>query len=223
MPHPELSAAHYGLADGDMDRLIPAGILEGASGVPLRELIRRCRATYCRTIGVEFMHISSPQRKRWLSERMESSRNEEALDRETRLAILENVARAEVLERFVHAKYVGTKRFSLEGSETLIPLLDLVLEHAARLGVDEAVLGMAHRGRLNVLANILGKQPRDIFAEFEDIDPASTLGSGDVKYHLGYSSDSMSRSGKKMHLSLAFNPATSRPSTRSSSAACAAS
>jgi 2-oxoglutarate dehydrogenase E1 component len=206
VPHPELSAATYGFSEADLRREVPAGILHGAAGVPLRELIRRCRATYCRTIGVEFMHISAPTRKRWLTERMETSLNEARLDRETRLAILEKIARAEALERFVHAKYVGTKRFSLEGSETLVPLLDLVLEHSARLGVDEAVLGMAHRGRLNVLVNILGKQPRDLFAEFEDIDPSSTLGAGDVKYHLGYSTDYVSRGGKKMHLSLAFNP-----------------
>jgi 2-oxoglutarate dehydrogenase E1 component len=206
VPHPELAPATYGFSDADMEREIPAGILHGAKGVTLRELIRRARATYCRCIGTEFMHISSPVRKRWLSERMEASLNEASLDRETKLSMLEHVARAEALERFVHAKYVGTKRFSLEGGETLIPLLDLVLEHAARLGVDETVLGMAHRGRLNVLTNILGKRPRELFAEFEDIDPESTLGSGDVKYHMGYSSDFVSRGGKKMHLSLAFNP-----------------
>ena len=206
MPHPELSPATYGFTEADMAREVPAGIVHGAGGVPLREVIRRCRATYCRAVGVEFMHISAPTRKRWLSERMETSLNEAKLERETKLAILEKIARAEALERFVHAKYVGTKRFSLEGSETLLPLLDLTLEHGARLGADETVLGMAHRGRLNVLVNILGKKPRELFTEFEDIDPGSTLGAGDVKYHLGFSSDYVARNGKKMHLSLSFNP-----------------
>jgi 2-oxoglutarate dehydrogenase E1 component len=206
MPHPELDPATYGLEAADLDREVPAGVVQGFAALPFRELLRRVRATYCRTIGVEFMHISSPVRKRWLTDRMEATLNDAALDRATRLAMLEKIARAEALERFVHAKYVGTKRFSLEGSETLIPLLDLALEHAARFGTEEVVLGMAHRGRLNVLTHVLGKQPRDLFAEFEDIDPKSTLGSGDVKYHLGYSSDYVARSGKKMHLSLAFNP-----------------
>jgi 2-oxoglutarate dehydrogenase E1 component len=206
VPHPELNPRTYGFDQDHLERVVPGGIFHGAADVPLAEIIRRCRETYCSTIGVEFMHISSPGRKRWLTERMEPTRNQPTLDRQTKLAMLEKVARAEALERFVHAKYVGTKRFSLEGSETLVPLLDQVLEDASRLGVDEAVLGMAHRGRLNVLANIVGKQPRDIFAEFEDIDPGSTLGAGDVKYHLGYSSDYVSRAGKKMHLSLSFNP-----------------
>ncbi len=206
IPHAELDPRTYGFSELDMGRVVPGGFLHGAEDVPLSEIIRRCRATYCRNIGVEFMHISSPVRKRWLTERMEPTLNEGQLDRETKLAMLEKVARAEALERFVHAKYIGTKRFSLEGSETLVPLLDQVLEHGARLGVDECVLGMAHRGRLNVLTHIVGKQPRDLFAEFEDIDPASTFGSGDVKYHLGFSSDYVSRGGKKMHLSLSFNP-----------------
>jgi 2-oxoglutarate dehydrogenase E1 component len=206
MPHPELDPATYGFGASDMQREIPPGIIDGVGGVPLKEVLRRCRATYCRTIGVEFMHISSPVRKRWLTDRMEGTENDGHLDRATKLAMLEKIARAEALERFVHAKYVGTKRFSLEGSETLVPLLDLALEHAARFGTEEVVVGMAHRGRLNVLTNILGKQPRDLFAEFEDIDPMSTLGSGDVKYHLGYSTDIVARTGRKMHLSLAFNP-----------------
>jgi len=206
VPHTELDPATYGFTSAEMDREVPSGIANGAGALPLREVIRRCRATYCRKIGVEFMHISSPVRKKWLTDRMESSLNEAPLDNVTLMSMLEKVARAEILERFVHAKYVGTKRFSLEGGETLIPLLDLAFEHAARLGTEEIVLGMAHRGRLNVLTHIVGKQPREIFAEFEDIDPASTLGSGDVKYHLGYSSDFVARSGRNMHVSLAFNP-----------------
>jgi 2-oxoglutarate dehydrogenase E1 component len=206
MPHPELDPESYGFGPAELAREVPSGIFSGGGAMTLAQLIRRCRATYCRNVGVEFMHISSPVRKRWLTDRMEAASNEGTLDPATELAMLDKVARAEILERFVHAKYIGTKRFSLEGGETLIPLLDLSLEHAARLGTEEVVLGMAHRGRLNVLTHIVGKQPRDIFAEFEDIDPGSTLGSGDVKYHLGYSSDFVSRSGKTMHLSLSFNP-----------------
>jgi 2-oxoglutarate dehydrogenase E1 component len=211
VPHAELDPATYGFTATDLDREVPAGVFDDGGGqttgaMTLREVIRRCRATYCRRVGVEFMHISSPVRKKWLTDRMEATQNEATLDNATLMTMLEKVARAELFERFVHAKYVGTKRFSLEGSETLVPLLDLMLEHAARQGTEEVVLGMAHRGRLNVLTNILGKKPSDIFAEFEDIDPGSTLGSGDVKYHLGYSTDYVSRGGKKMHLSLAFNP-----------------
>jgi 2-oxoglutarate dehydrogenase E1 component len=152
------------------------------------------------------MHISAPARKQWLTARMEDTLNETPLDRETRLRIIEKLCRAETFESFCHTKYIGTKRFSLEGSETVIPLVDLVLEHAGRLGAIEAVLGMAHRGRLTVLTEIMGKKPREIFAEFEDIDAESTLGSGDVKYHLGYSTDHTTRGGQKLHLSLAFNP-----------------
>jgi 2-oxoglutarate dehydrogenase E1 component len=205
-PHPELDPRTYGFTEADLDRTVPPGFFNGAGELTLRELLRRCRTTYCRTIGVEFMHLSPPQRKQWLFERMESSLNYASLDRDTKLAILDRLARAEFLERFVHNKYIGTKRFSLEGGETLVPLLDLAFEHAGRLGMVEVVMGMAHRGRLNVLAHTLGKRPREIFAEFEDIDPHSTLGSGDVKYHLGYSSDHTTRAGHKLHLSLTFNP-----------------
>src|SRR5262249_50653374 len=137
VPHAELDPATYGFAAADMEREVPAGTMDGAGAMTLREVIRRCRATYCRKIGVEFMHISSPVRKNWLTDRMETTQNEAQLDNVTLMAMLEKVARAEVFERFVHAKYVGTKRFSLEGSETLVPLLDLVLEHAARLGTEE--------------------------------------------------------------------------------------
>ncbi len=204
-PHPEIDPRAYGLTEADMDRVVPGGYFNGPDSLTLRELIRRARATYCGSIGVEFMHITSPTRKAWLHQRMEKTLNKPDLDRATRLDILEKLARSETFERFMHTKYVGTRRFSLEGSETLIPLLDIALEYAARQGVVEAVLGMAHRGRLNVLAHIVGKPPHDIFAEFEDIDPQSTLGSGDVKYHLGFSND-LVFAGKNIHMSLTFNP-----------------
>ncbi len=205
-PHPELDPANYGFTQADMQRKVPAQVFGGAHELSLGELIERMRATYCRHVGVEFLHLSAPARKAWLHDRMEGSLNQTPLDRATRVAIFEKLARAESFERFVHHKYVGTKRFSLEGSETAIPLLDLVLEHAGRLGIGETVIGMAHRGRLTVLSQILAKKPREIFAEFEDIDPEAVLGSGDVKYHLGYSTDHVTRGGHELHLSLTFNP-----------------
>src|SRR5262249_27512330 len=204
-PHPEIEPKAYGLNEPDMDRIVPGGYFNGPDAITLRELIRPARMTYCGAIGAEFMHISSPTRKAWLHRRMEKSLNQAQLDRATKLDILEKLARSETFERFVHTKYVGTRRFSLEGSETLIPLLDLALEHSVRFGAIEAVLGMAHRGRLNVLCSIVGKPPREIFAEFEDIDPRAAFGSGDVKYPLGFSSD-IPVAGKPFHLSLAFNP-----------------
>jgi 2-oxoglutarate dehydrogenase E1 component len=203
-PHPDLDPATYGYTEADMDRVVPSG---GFGNVPervLRDLIARLRATYCGTIGLEYMHISAPVRKSWLAERMEQGSGYE-LDRETQIGILEQLVAAEGFERFLHAKYIGTKRFSLEGSETLIPLLELVLEQAARSGVEEAVIGMAHRGRLNVLVHTMGKKPSQVFTEFEDIDAESSLGSGDVKYHMGYSCDRVIK-GRTLHLSLAFNP-----------------
>ena len=152
------------------------------------------------------MHITSAEKRAWLQQRIEPSLNVPSLDHDSRVYILDRITAAEQFERFVHAKYVGTKRFSLEGSESLIPLLEMVLERAGLQGVEEVVIGMAHRGRLNVLANIMGKSPADIFAEFEDIDPESMFGGGDVKYHLGFSSDRKTRVGDTLHLSLAFNP-----------------
>jgi 2-oxoglutarate dehydrogenase E1 component len=150
------------------------------------------------------MHISTPARKAWLAERMETPGA--APDAATRAAMLEMLVAAEAFEGFIHKKYPGTKRFSLEGSESAIPLLDQVLDHAARLGAVEAVLGMAHRGRLCVLRDIMHKPARELFMEFDDIEPEATLGGGDVKYHLGYSCDRVDRHGRRMHLSLAFNP-----------------
>ena len=204
--HQELSLAAYGFSDADLDTLVPSGGFHGPEFLPLRELVANLETTYCGSIGVEYLYIPSAQRRRWLAERMESTHNRMPVDRLTQLAILDRLAAAETFERFLHTKYVGTKRFSLEGGETLIPLLDLALEEAGRLGVDEAVIGMAHRGRLNVLANTLNKRPREIFAEFEDLDPESTFGSGDVKYHMGYSNEYVTRGGPTLHLSLAFNP-----------------
>jgi 2-oxoglutarate dehydrogenase E1 component len=210
--HPDLDPAAYGLTEADMDRVVPTDGLffygdgDGTGAAPLREILRRLRETYCGPIGVEFMHIADPVRRRFIAEQMEARPNRFRSDREAQVRILERLVAAEVLERFIHTKYVGTKRFSLEGGETLIPLLHVVLEQAGRYGVEEVVLGMAHRGRLNVLTNLIGKSASQLFAEFEDIDPESALGGGDVKYHMGYSADYVTPAGDPIHLSLAFNP-----------------
>ena len=204
--HTDLDPATFGFSQADLDVEVSNGGMYGLERASLREILRRLRATYTRSIGVEYMHITWPEKRRWLQERMESSLNETPLDRASQLWILDRLIAAEVFEKFIHMKYVGTKRFGLDGAETAIPLLDLVLERAGDQGVDEAVIGMAHRGRLNVLANIMDKQPNQIFAEFEDWDPESVLGGGDVKYHLGFSSDHTTRGGKTLHLSLSFNP-----------------
>ena len=204
---PELDPAHYGFGDDDMERPYIAGDLPGGTVQTLRQILERLRATYCRHVGVEFTHVQDPGRRTWLQRTMEESENETALDTGERLAILEKLSAAELFERFLHTKFLGQKRFSLEGSESLIPLLDTIVEDAPSLGVRELVIGMAHRGRLNVLSNILGKSLESIFSEFEDnplID--SPYGSGDVKYHKGFSNDRRVRTGEWLHLSLTANP-----------------
>jgi len=201
---PELDTAFYGLTEADLQRPVLGNVLPGAGTVA--EVIDALKTTYCRSIGAQFMHIDSLEVRVWLQRRMESTRNRLALPRAKQLRILTKLTDAVILEEFVQKKYVGAKSFSLEGSETLIPLLDLAIEKAGTQGVEEIVLGMAHRGRLNVLANILGKHPRTIFREFEDKDPEMHLGRGDVKYHLGYSNDWVTEEGKRIHLSLTFNP-----------------
>ena len=154
----------------------------------LREILETLRQTYCGKIGCEYMNIQVPEQKRWLQRRMEPEANNWPLDRETRLRILRNLIDGEEFEHFLHSRFVGQKRFALEGGETALAILDEILERAAENGVHEIVVGMAHRGRLNILANVVGKDVRQIFSEFEgEIDPASTQGSGDVKYHLGAS------------------------------------
>jgi len=201
---PELDPAHYGFDEADMAAPVLATSVEGAN--TLGELIEGLRETYTRAIGAQFMHIDDLGVRVWLQERMERQRNRRALSRETQLRILTKLTDAVIFEDFIQKKYIGAKSFSLEGGESLIPLLDLAIEKAGRQGVREIVLGMAHRGRLNVLANILGKSPRTIFREFDDVDPEMNRGSGDVKYHLGYSSDWTTEDGSTVHLSLAFNP-----------------
>ena len=202
----DLEPGFFGLKDEDLDRPI-SGISIGAhKSVTLRGMMETMQNTYCRSIGVQFMHIDNSGVRAWLTDRMEGSENTISLSRSQQLDILTRLTDATIFEEFIQKKFLGAKSFSLEGSESLIPLLDLAIEKAGEQNIDEIVLGMAHRGRLNVLANIMGKNPRDIFSEFEDAEPELHLGRGDVKYHLGYSSEWVGANGHKIHLSLCFNP-----------------
>jgi 2-oxoglutarate dehydrogenase E1 component len=206
-PPPELEPENFGLTKEDLDKPFATGdFAVGFPMLPLREIVARLKRTYCRTIGAEYMHGEDPRIRRWLQERMEATGNEVQLSREEKLRILARLTDAETLETFLHKKYIGAKRFSLEGGESLIPLMDWLIEEFGDRGGEEIVIGMAHRGRLNILANILNKDLTAIFAEFEDKDAQELMGRGDVKYHLGYSSDRVTRTGKELHLSLAFNP-----------------
>jgi 2-oxoglutarate dehydrogenase E1 component len=204
---PELEPEFYGLTEQDMDRVFACDkTLEPTGMLPLRELIARLRNTYSRTIGVQFTHIDDIEARRWLQQRMESTQNHVELSRQEQVRILTRLTDAVSFEEFIRRKFTGAKSFSLEGAESLLPLLDLAIEEAGEQGVQEIVMGMAHRGRLNVLANIIGKSPREIFREFEDKDPDLHIGGGDVKYHLGYVNDWQTSSGRKVHLALCFNP-----------------
>jgi len=204
-PHiPELDPAFYGLSDADMNTVFNAGTLFGLREMKLRDILQFLNDTYCRTIGVEYMYITDMTQKRWVQERLENIRATPAYDAEYRKRILERLTAAETLEKYLHTRYVGQKRFSLEGGETLIPQLDILLANAGKAGVQELVIGMAHRGRINVLVNTMGKMPKDLFAEFEGKHHDDLL-AGDVKYHQGFSSNIMTPGGP-MHVTLAFNP-----------------
>jgi len=203
---PELDPAFHGLTARDMSYQVSSLTLEGADKRSVREVIETLRRTYCRSIGVQFMHIDQGDVREWLQRRMEGSENRITLDRSEQIRIFTRLTDAVSFEEFIQRKYVGAKSFSLEGSESLIPLLDLAIEKAGADGIQEIVLGMAHRGRLNVLANIMGKSPRQIFREFEDVDSDTAQEPGDVKYHLGYSADWQTTAGRHIHLSLCFNP-----------------
>lgn len=205
-PPDEFFLERYGLADVDPDTVFSTLDMAGPPNLPLREIISRLRETYCRTIGVEFTFLEDPEARRWLQESMESTCNRVDLTQEEQLRILTKLTDAEIFEQFLHTNFQGAKRFSMEGAESFIPMLDLLIERTAELGVEEMVIGMAHRGRLNVLANILQMNVREIFAGFRDERPENHLGRGDVKYHLGYSSDRITPSGAQVHLSLSFNP-----------------
>jgi len=202
---PELEPPFYGFSDADLDTVFNiSNTYFGPETASLRDLLQALRDTYCRSIGAEFQYMTDPAQKRWMQEKLESTRAAGAFSAEQKQHILDRITAAEGLERYLHTKYVGQKRFSLEGGESFIASLDTLIQRAGSQGVQEIVIGMAHRGRLNVLVNILGKMPHDLFAEFEG-KHADDLPAGDVKYHQGFSSD-VSTPGGPVHLSLAFNP-----------------
>ncbi len=202
---PELDPAFYGFTDGDMDIVFnTSNTFFGKNEMTLRDLLQALRETYCGTIGAEFMFIADQKIKKWWQEKLESIRSTPQFNVDQKRQILDRLTAAEGLERYLQAKYVGQKRFSLEGGESFIACMDELIRDAGERGVQEIVIGMAHRGRLNVLVNTLGKMPKDLFAEFEHKGP-ETLPAGDVKYHQGFSSD-ISTPGGPVHLSLAFNP-----------------
>jgi 2-oxoglutarate dehydrogenase E1 component len=206
---PVLALDNFGLTAADLDKTVDGSMYFGIHGpVRLRELLDRLRQTYCRTVGVEYMHIDSLEVRHWLAGKMEPTNNVPHLPLRQEYRVLFTLHQAELFEKFLHTKYVGQKRFSLEGGETLIPVLDALVEKAPGLGVKELVIGMAHRGRLNVLANILHKPFEQVFNEFEDnyLPDATTDGDGDVKYHLGFSADVAASDGGHVHVSLAPNP-----------------
>jgi 2-oxoglutarate dehydrogenase E1 component len=202
----ELDPEFHGFSVVDMERIFSCETLHFDEPQTLGKILDRLWNTYCRSIGVEYMHIDDLVARKWLQERMESSENRIQLTREEQIRILTRLTDAVTFEEFIRKKFVGAKSFSLEGSESLIPLLDQAINRAGEQGVKEIVLGMAHRGRLNVLANIMGKHPRLIFREFADQPGKNFRGGGDVKYHLGYSSDWKTVTGQTVHLSLCFNP-----------------
>src|SRR6266446_1999731 len=203
---PELEPEFFGFTDSDMDLPVFSDTFQYNGPLTLGSLLERLRNTYCRSIGVQYMHIDDLKVRRWLQQRMEPTENRTQLTRQEQLRILTRLTDAVTFEEFIHKKFVGAKSFSLEGSESLIPLLDLAFEKAGEQGIREIVLGMAHRGRLNVLANIIGKNPREIFREFADANADLPANHGDVKHHLGFSSDWTTAAGRKVHLSLCFNP-----------------
>lgn len=202
---PDLEPSFYGFTDADLETVFNvSNTFFDRENLSLRELINNLHQTYCGSIGAEFMYISDQDQKRWWQQRLESTRARPAVDADTKKRLLERLTAAEGLERYLATKYVGQKRFSLEGGESFIVSMDTLVQRAGQLGIQELVIGMAHRGRLNVLVNILGKRPQDLFDEFEG-KHADDLPSGDVKYHQGFSSD-VSTPGGPVHLSLAFNP-----------------
>ncbi|HRN06836.1 MAG TPA: 2-oxoglutarate dehydrogenase E1 component [Ottowia sp.] len=202
---PELEPSFYGFTDADMETVFnTSNTFFGKETMPLRELLNALRETYCGTIGAEYMYITDQGQKRWWQQKLESARAKPQLSAEQKKHVLERLTAAEGLERFLHTKYVGQKRFSLEGGESFIVAMDELVNQAGKQGVQEIVIGMAHRGRLNVLVNTLGKMPAMLFAEFDHTAPED-LPAGDVKYHQGFSSD-VSTPGGPVHLSLAFNP-----------------
>ena len=203
---PELVPSAHRLDESDLDKRFKAGGFPMPTGCSLREIIARLSSIYCSTIGAEYMYINEAEQKRWIQQRIEKTyRNDEGFTQEQKRHILRRLIAANALEEYLHTRYVGQKRFSLEGGESLIPLLDALVQQGGEKQIQEIVIGMAHRGRINVLVNTIGKKPSDLFDEFEGRTAGDQLGSGDVKYHMGYSSD-INTPGGSVHLTLAFNP-----------------
>ncbi|MCW8846777.1 MAG: 2-oxoglutarate dehydrogenase E1 component [Gammaproteobacteria bacterium] len=201
-----LTLEYFGLGESDMSTEFHTGGFAGTTRLPLRDLLVLLRKTYSDKIGADFAHVSRARERRWLQDRFESPVREYHLTREEKSELLQSLTGAEGIERYLHTRYVGQKRFSLEGGEVLIPLINDLIQQGGRRGVEELVIGMAHRGRINVLVNVVGKAPDDLFSEFEGKwDPSVHRGSGDVKYHMGFSTD-IKTPGGNVHVTLAFNP-----------------
>lgn len=202
----ELELSYHGLSESDLDTVFDTGPLRAPDRLPLREIVAILKHSYCGSIGYEYGHMASAQQRRWLRTRLEQPLDHDPFGKAQKIHILDRLTAAEGMERYLHTKYVGQKRFSLEGGESLIPMLDQVIQQGGADGIKEFVIGMAHRGRLNVLVNTLGKTPSNLFSEFEGKHDINHLAeSGDVKYHQGFSSDIQTKGGP-VHLSLAFNP-----------------
>jgi 2-oxoglutarate dehydrogenase E1 component len=203
---PELELDFYGFTESELGLLVNLPTLHCETPLTVREIFQRLRDTYCRSIGAQFLHIDDLEMRQWLQRRMENFQSRPHVSRDEQLRILTRLTDAAVFEQFLRTKFLGAKTFSLEGCETLLPLLDLVIEKAGHQGAASIVIGMGHRGRLNVLAHIVGKNPCEIFREFADAEPELWQGRGDVKHHLGHSGDWTTADGRKIHLSLCFNP-----------------
>ncbi len=203
---PNLALENFGLSEKDHDTVFQAGKEVGLGPSKLKDIIDHLEKTYCQSIGVEYLYVREPQVLKWLQLRMERSQNTPSFSHDEKRKILKKITQAVVFESYLHTKFVGQKRFSLEGGEAVIPAMNVLMEHGAELGIEDYVIGMAHRGRLNVLTNIMDKSYKDVFTEFEGKQSEDSLFDGDVKYHMGYSNDIVSASGKNVHVSLTPNP-----------------
>ncbi len=203
---PTLALENFGLSEKDLDSVFQAGNEIGLGSAKLKDIISHLEQTYCGSIGAEYMFMREPKVVKWLQERMEKSKNTPSFNTNEKRTILKKLTHAVVFENYLHTKFVGQKRFSLEGGEAVIPSMYSLIEHGSHLGIGDYVIGMAHRGRLNVLTNIMQKSYKDVFTEFEGRPSEDSLFDGDVKYHMGYSSDKLSEDGNKVHISLTPNP-----------------
>ncbi|MDP1800937.1 MAG: 2-oxoglutarate dehydrogenase E1 component [Bacteroidota bacterium] len=203
---PTLALENFGLSDKDSEIVFQAGSVIGIGAAKLKDIVAHLEQTYCQSIGVEYLYMREPLVVKWLQDRMEKNRNTPTFNNQEKKTILKKLTQAVVFENYLHTKFVGQKRFSLEGAEAVIPAINALMEHGVNLGIQDYVIGMAHRGRLNVLTNIMNKTYKDVFTEFEGRPSEDSLFDGDVKYHMGYSSDQTSDEGKKVHISLTPNP-----------------